>query len=122
MTPQGKTVFDYAASNSPETAVAIPPLLNKEGNEGRFLNSNSPLPDPLLIKERVKAETEIPAENLPASAVSSEVVSDKFNFPYIPAIALVFIGASAGAVYFIRQKKVVSVNSSQGDDFKILDE
>ena len=32
----------------------IPPLLNKEGNEGRFLtqNSSEPHPDPLLIKER----------------------------------------------------------------------
>jgi len=27
------------------------PLLNKEGNEGRFLN-NSPHPSPLLVKER----------------------------------------------------------------------
>ncbi len=29
----------------------FPPLLNKEGNEGRFL-INSPHPDPLLVKER----------------------------------------------------------------------
>ena len=35
-----------------ENQKQIPPLLNKEGNEGRFLNLNSPHPSPLLIKER----------------------------------------------------------------------
>ena len=34
-----------------EAIKCIPPLLTKEGNEGRFL-INSPLPDPLLSKER----------------------------------------------------------------------
>ncbi len=33
----------------------IPPHLNKEGNEGRFLNSSEPHPDPLLVKERGNA-------------------------------------------------------------------
>ncbi|MCX6758006.1 MAG: ATP synthase F1 subunit gamma [Candidatus Nomurabacteria bacterium] len=33
----------------------VPPLLNKEGNEGRFLNSSEPHPDPLLVKERGNA-------------------------------------------------------------------
>jgi 16S rRNA (adenine1518-N6/adenine1519-N6)-dimethyltransferase len=33
----------------------LPPLLNKEGNEGRFLE-NLPHPSPLLIKERVDEE------------------------------------------------------------------
>ena len=35
-----------------ENQKQIPPLLSKEGNEGRFLNSNSPHPNPLLSKER----------------------------------------------------------------------
>jgi len=39
--------------------------------------------------------------------------------PIIPIASFIFIGASAGAVYFIRRKKVVS---KDGDDFEILDE
>ncbi|MDD5720944.1 MAG: hypothetical protein PHT16_00645 [Candidatus Pacebacteria bacterium] len=41
----------------------VPPLVDKEGNEGRFLtNSNSPHPDPLLSKERGNTEeTVLPA-------------------------------------------------------------
>jgi len=35
----------------PVSASGVPPLLDKEGNEGRFLK-NSPHPSPLLIKER----------------------------------------------------------------------
>jgi len=33
--------------------------------------------------------------------------------------SVVFVGAGAGAAYFIRRKKIIS---HEGDDFKILDE
>ena len=76
---------------------------------------------PLLIKERT--QTAIPTNNLLASAVSSDTInSDSANNSHIPIIPIAFfafIGASAGAVYFIRQKKVIS---KDGDDFEILDE
>ena len=76
---------------------------------------------PLLIKERT--QTAIPTNNLLASAVSSDTInSDSANNSHIPIIPIAFfafIWASAGAVYFIRQKKVIS---KDGDDFEILDE
>ena len=37
----------------------------------------------------------------------------------IPIASFIFIGASAGTVYFIRRKKVIP---KDGDDFEILDE
>jgi hypothetical protein len=44
--------LDFVLSGGNYGAFAeSPPLLNKEGNEGRFLE-NSPHPNPLLIKER----------------------------------------------------------------------
>jgi hypothetical protein len=41
------------------------------------------------------------------------------NHSYVLVILFAFLGASAGAVYFIRQKRIVS---KAGDDFNILDE
>jgi len=49
--PLREAVTEYIVLNKFE----VPPLLTKEGNEGRFL-INSPLPDPLLTKEREKGE------------------------------------------------------------------
>ncbi len=58
-----------------------------------------------------------------ASAISSDVINNnQINNSQkiiIFIVFLIFIGISASAVYFIRQKKIVS---SAGDDFKILDE
>ena len=66
------------------------------------------------------AGLQITGEDFLASVASNNVVKDNPIRLYILAlISTVFIGASAGAVYFIRQKKTVS---KAGDDFKILDE
>ena len=59
-------------------------------------------------------------ENLEASVISSDIVKDNPMRTYIlTTIMTVFLGMSAGAVYFIRQKKTIS---NTGDDFSILDE
>lgn len=60
----------------------------------------------------------VPAEELGALVSSSDVIK-KSTIPYVPALAFIFIGVSAGAVYFVRRRGVIS---KIGDDFKILDE
>jgi len=104
MNSEGEIVFNYTNS---VVGRKIPPLLK-----------NSPHPDPLLIKER--GQTEIPTDNLSASAISSDVTNNNSGNSYLPIFgSIVFIGASAGAVYFIRQKKILP---KEADNFEILDE
>ncbi len=72
--------------------------------------------------EGVYSETEIPVENLQASVTESGTEEKNFSnssFPIIPLASFIFIGASAGAVYFIRRNKVIS---EKAEDFEILDE
>lgn len=131
MTIQRNLVFDYGATLVQE----IPPLLNKEGNEGRFL-TNSPHLDPLLIKEREQGkitdssvrqdltQEKIPEENidnnLEALAVNTDVLESEPINSYLSIFAsIIFIGFFAGVVYFIRRKKIVQ---KIGDDFAILDD
>jgi hypothetical protein len=68
-------------------------------------------------------EGNISADNLLASAISGDNVNKESggssSLPIIPLASFVFIGASAGAVYFIRQNKAIS---GKADDFQILDE
>ncbi len=120
-TPQGKIVFDYGSSIVPIVPVEI--AIQPDISVSQSVNQDNTDSATITALEEnsatgVSAE-QIPAENLEASAVSSNVVPSSFSFPYMPAFAFVFIGASAGAVYFIRQKKVFS---KAGDDFKILEE
>ncbi|MDD5721251.1 MAG: hypothetical protein PHT16_02270 [Candidatus Pacebacteria bacterium] len=56
--------------------------------------------------------------NLQSNVMNSSS-EDNYSVPIIPIASFVFIGASAGAVYFIRRKKAVV---QEGDDFDILDE
>lgn len=65
-------------------------------------------------------EEEMSDEDLLASVVNSETEEDNTMRTYfLTTIMTVFLGGSAGAVYFIRKKKIIPV---AGDDFKILDE
>jgi len=73
----------------------------------------------MLKAEGVYSEIESPVENLLASAISSNVISDSKNNLYAIVIFVVFISFSVYAVYFIRQKRVFV---QSGDDFEILDE
>jgi len=62
-------------------------------------------------------------ENLGATVLESDVMnsgsSNNSPIPIIPIASFIFIGVSASAVYFIRQRKVIT---QEGDDFEILDE
>lgn len=111
MTPQGNTIFSYSflvepvevlVKNISPTNLLISENKNKKKNTTNF-----------AIAENI-------VENLPALASRSDVVKQDSNFsPIIPIVTFFFIGASAGGVYFIRRKKVVT---QPGNDFEILDE
>ena len=87
----------------------------------------SPQPSSLRVKEsgkeKILAENLIiepdPTHNLNALAINTDNTVPKNN-SYLPMLAsIIFIGISAGAVYFIRQRKVIA---KTGDDFEILDD
>lgn len=70
----------------------------KENTQARLLNGQGP---------SLNSEIEIPPDNLSASAISSDVIKNNSNNSYLPVLmSIVFIGASAGAAYFIRRKKL----------------
>ncbi len=97
LNPQGEIVFNYSA---PFAKIASAKTINKS-----------------VAQPEVSA---IPFENLPASIASSEIMKDDGIRTYLlTTVFTIFLGLSAGVVYFIRQKKTVS---NPGDDFKILDE
>ena len=112
-TGTGQLVFNYSSSLTPATPEKITDknsiqsvsLLNKP------LEENTPISIP---------EEQIPTQDLSASVIENEATKNNFNNSYLPIFAsFIFIGASAGAVYFIRQKKIVG---NTGDDFNILNE
>ncbi|MEK7219292.1 MAG: lamin tail domain-containing protein [Patescibacteria group bacterium] len=116
MTMQGVLVFDYGASVVQKIPPLKPPYSPLSGG------NQSP---PLIrggLEGLERAQTEIPKEslvtNLEASVIESNVI--KNNYSYLPTlISLIFIGTSAGAVYFIRQRRIIP---KTGDDFEILDD
>ncbi len=111
MTPQGDIAFDYPVSIIP---VVPPKKISVSQNPTAVEPPQEITPAP---------DRQIPIENLSASVVESNVLKNNDNNSYSPMIisliAFVFIGGSAGTVYFIRQKKIIP---SAGDDFKMLDE
>jgi hypothetical protein len=96
----------------------------------QVISSSSTPPNPTLSKERapgeVYSETKIPIENLPALALQNNT-EDLNSSQAIPVarmgiiipVSILFVGAGAGGVYFIRRKKVIP---QLGSDFEILDE
>lgn len=126
LNPQGELIFDYLSYITPATPVknSIPPKIS------------SPVFSPAIQapEEIPVLDKQIRVENLPArlndvsrlggqaSVIQSDISEDSSANPYtmvIPLASIIFIGASAGAVYFIRQKRVIP---GVGNDFEILDE
>ena len=112
LNPQGEIVFDYPIfiSSTVLTKTVVQPSM--------LVSQSSTMTKPL----RDALEEKIPVENLLASVAQSDIVkndSDNLFTTIIYLISFVFIGISAGAVYFLRQKKIIS---GVGSDFEILDE
>ncbi len=108
MTSQGSLVFEYTL---PVVPVSIKQNLKQERNVSV---------EKITIASEVLAPIEKipPTENLEASIVESDI--QKNYSSYLPTlVSVVFIGASASLVYFIRRKRIIP---QTGDDFEILDE
>jgi hypothetical protein len=76
-------------------------------------------PNPPLNQGR--AQTASVGDNMISEITPAKGGSERGSFSFLITfiISIIFIGASACAVYFIRRKKIVP---QEGDDFKILDE
>ncbi|OGI58395.1 hypothetical protein A3F19_01430 [Candidatus Nomurabacteria bacterium RIFCSPHIGHO2_12_FULL_37_29] len=123
ITPQGEMVFDYPSSILPIVLVSTSSSLG--GQTKTTIQPKISASQDSLAVQLVEARAlngQIPIENLSASVIESDVTKDGSGVMYpiiISLISIVFIGASAGAVYFVRQKRIVS---NTGDDFNILEE
>ncbi len=111
MTPQGVVAFAYDSEPSPIVNEVVPVSTNEKINSRSVDSSDQ--------------SSIIPAEALSATASKSDTRAQNTQntqssgSPLVPVLSILFIGGSAGAVYFIRQKRVVP---SLGNDFEILDE
>jgi hypothetical protein len=121
-TPEGNIAFDYPSSVA-SVAKLAPTKAKVETKVS--VSQNSPAVQ-ILAKVASTPKEQISVNNLPislplvgqASVIESDAIENSNS--YLPMLlSLIFIGGSAGAVYYIRQKKNV-VNA--GDDFNILDE
>ncbi|OGI63518.1 hypothetical protein A2818_02670 [Candidatus Nomurabacteria bacterium RIFCSPHIGHO2_01_FULL_40_12] len=108
MTPQGEIAFDYSASTIPAKVVIAKNKIPAQVSINQDKNKNLD-----------EIQNLVPADNLGASVIESDVTTNNFNSYLLMIASVIFIGVSAGAVYFLRQKKTIS---NTGDDFKILDE
>jgi len=129
-TSEGQLVFDYGnfLASSPAVIVQKPdsavtaadlPLIAQSGKKETNSQTNK-IKDNITEKAKDESQALI-IQDLSATAISSDIPPKKSDngHTYIPMIiSFIFIGASAGAVYFIRQKRNIS---KAGDDFKILD-
>ncbi|MFA5931979.1 MAG: lamin tail domain-containing protein [Candidatus Paceibacterota bacterium] len=111
---EGGVVFDYTVRQ--DLAVVQPPKSPLSGGRSGSFSS--------LDKGRLGGviDTNLSSipEDLTSSAIQSNTPENSPSNSYLPIItSVIFIGASAGAVYFIRRKKVIP---EDGNDFEILDE
>ena len=129
ITSEGDTAYDYTAS-----IVSIPvaktvlaqnsPLEEYSGlrSEGGG-NASTPSRTRAAPQEGNNSTNQIPLVNLSSAVVSSGILqnngANNSQTTIIFLISIIFIGAGAGAVYFVRQKKVIP---EAGNDFEILDE
>ena len=152
ITSQNSIAFDYGASIIREQALSIlsplPPsgssfilktsqndaavTTSAENKPARVENENFPNLSSALqigattsegVGESAESSGAIPNSQGEASAIESDVLQNNYKNSYLfMLISIIFIISSAGAVYFIRQKKLISANLNKGDDFKILND
>jgi len=100
MTPEREVVFEYMSSSVPQTKVAVKKSSSVAKTEEK----------PFVTAKNLTA-TSILGQNKKTSGSSS---------PIVPIVFLLFVGASAGGVYFIRRRR--NIPQISDDDFEILDE
>ncbi len=105
---QGNLVFDYSAINFPVKKEANSPAVRTVSNISK--------------KDSIKVAElpEVLLGNLAAAPISAPLKQESSeNSLFMIISALVLIGGSAGAVYFIRQRRIIA---PVGSDFNIIDE
>jgi len=135
LTAQNSVAFDYGVSIIPVQTLSLftplPPTENKTALVPAK-NENSSILSPKVqtgtMNSEDPGESAESSEALPnsggtASLIESGGLKDSYSDSYLPLFLLIiFIISSAGAVYFIRQKKPITANLNEGDDFKILND
>ncbi|MEK7128061.1 MAG: lamin tail domain-containing protein [Patescibacteria group bacterium] len=123
---EGNVIFDYASSLMSAAPVVVPikekALPQAPVQIKREVSADKLPVEPFKDENEKKPESEKPAPalNLAASVVESDAGENNSSISYMPVvISTILIGTSAGAVYFIRQRKILP---EAGSDFKILDE
>ena len=108
LSPQGETIFDYGSFLFPVKSLNSKVI---ESESQLSVNQNNIN----LVKE-----LQTPTEDIQSSAISSSIAkNNSLRIYFTTTILTIFLGVSAGAVYFVRKKKTLP---NSGDDFKILDE
>lgn len=104
----------------PTPVVVSSSNIKKEEEPAKSVESSLPELKERSVKVKVAKLSPVPFSNLTASVVSSDTVKNtSFRAYLLTTILTILIGVATGAVYFIRQKRIVA---KTGDDFKILDE
>jgi hypothetical protein len=117
MNSEREVVFDYGASIVPaETVVenlpAVQPLQTKTLISEVKNVKNSAIAENLTENSVVLPINEV--ASVESSGVLGQSADNAQPSPFIPIVSIIFIGASAYGVYFIRQKRVVP---QSGSDF-----
>ncbi len=134
----GEVAYDYGVSLVPVEVVvkndipiqtlALVPVLEKTTTNIKTIEPVQSISQSDISEEKntkIEKNVSVPAvqkasENLSASAVESGVLPGNSKNSYLSFIGLVvFLGFSAGSVYFIRRNRVVP---KDGEDFEIIDE
>jgi hypothetical protein len=129
-TPDGKTVFNYGATVSPDLPnVPIQQAVSTNTDQADRDTNQTTTRSP-KTKDTITADT-FPAVSQnsgtgdgQASDLSANSVNSKGDLTSkdILITAIFFIGVAAYAVYVIRRKKVIQEPNTSGADFDILDE
>jgi hypothetical protein len=122
MNGEGRVMFDYGVSIAPTETVAenlpaVEPLQAKTLISEVKNVKNSAITEKLTENSVVLPIDE--AASVGSIGVLGQSADNAQSSPFIPIVSVVFIGASAYGVYFIRQKRIVPQN---GNDFEVLDE
>lgn len=103
MTPEREVVFEYVSSAVPQAKVAVKKSSSVATKEEKSSVSARDLTATTILGQPKK---------------DSDLASPSSSFVFI--IFLLFMGASAGGVYFIRRRR--NMSPTPADDFEILDE
>lgn len=117
-TPQGETLYEYSVFIEPTKTLAVIPPTSQEP-KNKIIKSVS-LEENKNNKSSANNSQKPSLENLSATALNSDT-EPKSNLMFEIGL-IIFLGASAGAAYFIRSRNRENAKEKNGEDFEIMDE